>query len=50
MFRDMAAPLSDFTAVALLPTFLAFSGLNTDFAQLAPSHLAASCCSWRPAS
>ncbi len=39
MFRDMAARLADFTGVLLLPIFLAFSGLGSDFTQLALSHL-----------
>lgn len=34
LFKDMAARLSDLTAVILLPIFLAFSGLNTDFTTL----------------
>ena len=34
LFRDMAARLSDFTAIILLPIFLAFSGLATDFTRL----------------
>jgi K+:H+ antiporter len=32
--RQMGARLSDFTAAVLLPIFLAFSGLNTDFTTL----------------
>lgn len=39
LFRDMAGRLSDFTAVILLPIFLAFSGLNTDFTQLRLGHV-----------
>lgn len=39
LFRDMAARLSDLTAVILLPIFLAFSGLNTDFTKVALGHL-----------
>ena len=39
LFRDMAARLSDFTAVILLPVFLAFSGLNTDFTSLGSSFI-----------
>lgn len=39
LHRDMAARLSDFTAVILLPIFLAFSGLNTDFTALSVDHL-----------
>lgn len=31
LFRDMSARLADLTAIVLLPIFLAFSGLNTDF-------------------
>lgn len=37
LFRDLAARLSDFTAIFLLPVFLAFSGLNTDFTTLGAS-------------
>lgn len=40
LFRDMAARLSDVTNIVLLPVFLAFSGLNTDFTQLRATHLA----------
>ncbi|MGH9013481.1 MAG: cation:proton antiporter [Acidimicrobiia bacterium] len=40
LFRDMAARLSDLTAVILLPIFLAFSGLNTDFTTLGASFVA----------
>lgn len=39
LFRDMAARLSDVTAIILLPIFLAFSGLNTDFTTLRVGHL-----------
>lgn len=39
LFRDMAGRLADVTAVVLLPVFLAFSGLNTDFTTLRPSHV-----------
>jgi Kef-type K+ transport system membrane component KefB len=39
LFKDMAARLSDFTAVILLPIFLAFSGLNTDFTTLGASFI-----------
>ena len=39
MFRDMAARLSDFTAIILLPIFLAFSGLRTDFTVLRGEHV-----------
>ncbi len=39
LYREMAARLSDFTAVILLPVFLAFSGLNTDFTKLRLAHL-----------
>lgn len=39
LFRDMAARLSDITVVFLLPIFLAFSGLNTDFTTLGLSFL-----------
>ncbi|MGH2650911.1 MAG: cation:proton antiporter, partial [Actinomycetota bacterium] len=34
LFRDIAARLSDLTAVMLLPVFLAFSGLRTDLTTL----------------
>jgi Kef-type K+ transport system membrane component KefB len=40
LFRDMAARLADFTAIFLLPVFLAFSGLNTDFTTLGVSFVA----------
>lgn len=39
LYREMAGRLTDFTAVILLPIFLAFSGLNTDFTKLRLSHL-----------
>ena len=39
LIRDMTATLFDLTAIVLLPVFLAFSGLNTDFTQLRPSAL-----------
>jgi Kef-type K+ transport system membrane component KefB len=39
LFRDMASRLSDLTAVILLPIFLAFSGLNTDFTTLGLTHI-----------
>jgi len=34
LFRDLSARLSEITGVVLLPIFLAFSGLNTDFTKL----------------
>jgi len=34
LFREMARRLADVTAVVLLPIFLAFSGLKTDFTKL----------------
>ncbi len=34
LFKDMSARLGDLTAVVLLPVFLAFSGLATDFTKL----------------
>lgn len=40
LFRDMAARLADITGVLLLPIFLAFSGLGTDFTALRGSHVA----------
>jgi vacuolar-type H+-ATPase subunit F/Vma7 len=40
LYRELAGRLSDFTAVILLPIFLAFSGLNTDFTQLSTDHVA----------
>jgi Kef-type K+ transport system membrane component KefB len=39
LFREMAARLGDLSTVALLPVFLAFSGLNTDFRALRPGDL-----------
>jgi Kef-type K+ transport system membrane component KefB len=39
LFRDMAARLSDVTAIVLLPIFLAFSGLATDFTRLGLSFM-----------
>ena len=39
LFRDMSARLSTLTAVVLLPIFLAFSGLNTDFTTLGAAFL-----------
>jgi Kef-type K+ transport system membrane component KefB len=41
LFRDLAGRLADVTAVILLPIFLAFSGLNTDFTKLSIDHLPA---------
>ena len=41
LFRDLASRLSDFTAVILLPIFLAFSGLKTDFTTLRAEHVGA---------
>jgi len=41
LFRDMASRLSDVTAIVLLPIFLAFSGLNTDFTKLRAGHVVA---------
>jgi Kef-type K+ transport system membrane component KefB len=40
LFREMASRLADLTAIILLPIFLAFSGLNTDFTQLRAGQLA----------
>lgn len=37
LFRDLSARLAEVTGVVLLPIFLAFSGLNTDFTQLGVS-------------
>jgi Kef-type K+ transport system membrane component KefB len=37
LFRELSARLSDLTAVVLLPIFLAFSGLSTDFTKLGVS-------------
>lgn len=34
LFRALSSRLSDLTAIVLLPVFLAFSGLNTDFTKL----------------
>ena len=39
VFRQMAAKLRDLTLVVLLPIFLAFSGLNTDFTKLGISFM-----------
>ena len=39
LFGALSARLSDLTAVVLLPVFLAFSGLNTDFTTLRPDQL-----------
>ncbi len=39
LFKQMGARLSDFVAIVLLPVFLAFSGLNTDFTKLRAGHL-----------
>ncbi len=36
LFRDLSARLSDLTSTILLPIFLAFSGLQTDFTKLKP--------------
>ena len=41
LFREMSRRLADVTAVILLPIFLAFSGLNTDFTKLRASHIPA---------
>jgi len=41
LFRDIAARLSDITAIVLLPIFLAFSGLKTDFTKLSVDHIPA---------
>lgn len=40
LIRDMTTELFDLTAIVLLPIFLAFSGLNTDFTQLSVASLA----------
>ncbi|MEX2621939.1 MAG: cation:proton antiporter [Egibacteraceae bacterium] len=40
LVRDMTSELFDLTAIVLLPIFLAFSGLNTDFTQLTVASLA----------
>ncbi|MEW6154126.1 MAG: cation:proton antiporter [Actinomycetota bacterium] len=37
MFREFHSRLQDVTAIVLLPVFLAFSGLNTDFTKLGAS-------------
>lgn len=37
LFRDMGERLAELTGVVLLPIFLAFSGLNTDFTKLGSS-------------
>lgn len=39
LFREMSSRLQDLTATILLPIFLAFSGLNTDFTKLGWSWL-----------
>lgn len=39
LFRDLSARLGDLTATFLLPIFLAFSGLNTDFTTLGASFI-----------
>lgn len=41
LYRDIAGRLSDITAVILLPIFLAFSGLKTDFTKLSWDYLPA---------
>ena len=41
LFREISRRLADVTAVILLPIFLAFSGLNTDFTKLRASHIPA---------
>jgi Kef-type K+ transport system membrane component KefB len=38
LFRAMSARLTDLTSTILLPIFLAFSGLLTDFTKLRPEH------------
>lgn len=40
IFREVRARLRDLTLVVLLPIFLAFSGLNTDFTKLGTSFVA----------
>jgi Kef-type K+ transport system membrane component KefB len=40
LFGAMSARLTDLTSTILLPIFLAFSGLLTDFTKLRPEHLA----------
>lgn len=37
LFREFASRLADLTAIVLLPVFLAFSGLQTDFTKLGSS-------------
>ncbi len=51
LFREISRRLADVTAVILLPIFLAFSGLNTDFTKLRARATSrpSSCSSW-PAS
>jgi Kef-type K+ transport system membrane component KefB len=39
LFREMTSRLGDLTGVVLLPVFLAFAGLNTDFTRLSLSVL-----------
>lgn len=39
LFRDLSQRLADLTAVILLPIFLAFSGLQTDFTKLGASYI-----------
>lgn len=41
LFRDIATRLADITAIVLLPIFLAFSGLRTDFTKLSVDHVPA---------
>lgn len=40
LFREFSGRLSDLTAIVLLPIFLAFSGLQTDFTKLGASFIA----------
>jgi Kef-type K+ transport system membrane component KefB len=40
LFLEVSSRLSEFTTIALLPVFLAFSGLNTDFTKLGASFVA----------
>lgn len=40
LFMEFSRRLTDLTAIVLLPIFLAFSGLRTDFTTLRPEHLA----------
>ncbi|MEX2238624.1 MAG: cation:proton antiporter [Dehalococcoidia bacterium] len=40
LFRDLSGRLAEITAIVLLPIFLAFSGLNTDFTVLRAEHIA----------